>query len=161
MMNKILPPDEISWGKSLMNFPSFTIKEIEEHRLKSGKTPESSIIKTLNRGRQFKNERYISADSIYTKWDDNLFTVMAQCKASMKKDKRKVVVNINIMNSKVVNGNCTCPAGKSGYCNHVMALLLELADYSLTLKRLWGGADSAPPPSGFSEITFFLQTINA
>ena len=103
-----------------MNFPSFTIKEIEEHRLKSGKTPESSIIKTLNRGRQFKNERYISADSIYTKWDDNLFTVMAQCKASMKKDKRKVVVNINRMNSKVVE---------------IVPVLQEKVDIVITLWR--------------------------
>ena len=31
----------------------------------------------------------------------------------------------------VSSADCSCPAGKSGYCNHVMALLLELADYSL------------------------------
>ena len=127
----LLPPDEISWCKSLESMPSFTIKEIEEHRKKSGKTPDSAIIKTLNRGRQFKNERYISADTIFTKWDSNLFTVRAQCRASMKKEKRDIRVNIDINSGKVVDGNCSCPAGQSGYCNHVMALLLELADYSL------------------------------
>ena len=26
----------------------------------------------------------------------------------------------------------SCPAGKSGYCNHVMALLYEIAEYSLS-----------------------------
>ena len=31
----------------------------------------------------------------------------------------------------VSSADCSCPAGKSGYCNHVIALLLELADYSL------------------------------
>ena len=31
----------------------------------------------------------------------------------------------------VISGSCTCPAGKSGSCNHVMAILFELADYSL------------------------------
>ena len=37
----------------------------------------------------------------------------------------------------VSSADCSCPAGKSGYCNHVMALLLELADYSLRgLKRV-------------------------
>ena len=30
-----------------------------------------------------------------------------------------------------VKAGCSCPAGKSGYCNHVMALLFELTDYSL------------------------------
>ena len=41
---------ETSWGKSLEMLPQFTIKEIEQHRQLSGKTPESAIIKTLDRG---------------------------------------------------------------------------------------------------------------
>ena len=43
----------------------------------------------------------------------------------------KVFVRINCPTSMVSSADCSCPAGKSGYCNHVMALLLELADYSL------------------------------
>ena len=39
-----------SWGKSLAALPPLNIKEIEEHRLCSGKTPESAIIKTLDKG---------------------------------------------------------------------------------------------------------------
>ena len=58
---------ETSSGKSLEMLPQFTIKEIEQHRQLSGKTPESAIIKTLDRGRKFKNERYITSDSIFTK----------------------------------------------------------------------------------------------
>ena len=53
-----------SWGKSLEMLPQFTIKEIERRRQLSGKTPESAIVKTLERGRKFKNERYITSDSI-------------------------------------------------------------------------------------------------
>ena len=49
----------------------------------------------------------------------------------MKKEKRNVSVKLNRANGKVESGACYCPAGNSGYCNHVMALLLELADYSL------------------------------
>ena len=49
----------------------------------------------------------------------------------MKKDLRKVFVSINRATSMVPTADCSRPAGKSGYCNHVMALLLELADYSL------------------------------
>ena len=44
---------EISWGKSLEMLAQFTIKEIEQHRQSSGKTPESVIINTLDRGRKF------------------------------------------------------------------------------------------------------------
>ena len=122
---------ETSWGKSLEMLPQFTIKEIEQHRQLSGKTPESAIIRTLDRGRKFKNERYISSDSIFTKCDKGVFYVKGHCKASMKQ-KRSAAVKLTTITSKVLDGSCSCPARKSGYCNHVMALLLELADYSLS-----------------------------
>ena len=48
----------------------------------------------------------------------------------MKKDKRNVYVEIDKTSGEVHVGSCNCPAGKSGYCNHVMALLFEIADYS-------------------------------
>ena len=57
--------------------------------------------------------------------------VKAKCQASMKRLKRDVQVTINRKTSKIENSVCTCPAGASSYCNHVMALVLELADYSL------------------------------
>ena len=120
-----------NWGKSLKGIPTFTIKEIEQHRLKCGKTPESAIIKTLDRGRKFKEERYISADNIFTSTDSGSFYFQCKCKASMKKDFRKVFIKLSQTNGEVQQGYCTCPAGLSGYCNHVMALLLEVADYSL------------------------------
>ena len=50
----------------------------------------------------------------------------------MKKDIRTVYIQLNRLTAVVKRGNCSCPAGLSGYCNHVMALLLELADYSLS-----------------------------
>ena len=123
---------ETSWGKFLEMLPQFTIKEIEQHEQLTGKTPESAIIKTLDRGRKFKNERYITSDSIFTKCDKGVFYVKGFCKASMKKEKRSVAVKLSTISSKGLDGSCSCPAGKSGYCIHVMALLLELADYSLS-----------------------------
>ena len=72
--------NEDSWGKSLDNLPPFTIKEIKQHRLNSGKTPESAIIKTLDKGRKSKCDRYISADILYTKWDNEYFMVNVNVK---------------------------------------------------------------------------------
>ena len=46
------------WTKSLKFMPTFTIKEIEKHRLASGKKRGIAISKTLERGRKFKEERY-------------------------------------------------------------------------------------------------------
>ena len=104
---------ETSWGKSLEMLPQFTIKEIERHRQLSGRTPESVIIKTLDR-------------------DKGIFHVKGLCKASMKKERRLVAVKLSTITSKVLGGSCSCPTGKSGYCNHVIAMLLELANYSLS-----------------------------
>ena len=126
-----LKSNEDSWWKSLDNLAPFTIKEIEQHRLNSGKTLESAIIKTLDKGRKFKYERYISTDTLYTKWDKEHFYVKCDCKASMKKEKRKVTVELNSTNGKVESGSCTCPTRNSAYCNHVMGLLFETADFSL------------------------------
>ena len=61
-----------------------------------------------------------------------IFYGKALCKASMKKKKRSVAVELSITSSKVLDGCCSCPARKIGYYNHVMALLLERADYSLS-----------------------------
>ena len=38
---------------------------------------------------------------------------------------------LDVQTGEVVNAHCTCKAGNSAYCNHIMALLFELADYSL------------------------------
>ena len=45
-----------TWGKDLRHMRAFTIKEIEKHRVNSGKNPGISIIKTLDRGKQAKQE---------------------------------------------------------------------------------------------------------
>ena len=61
------------------------IRVSEQHRLNSGKIPQSAIIKTLDKGRKLKCERCLSADSIYTKWDIKYFCVKFECKPSMKR----------------------------------------------------------------------------
>ena len=137
------------WGKCLMEMPLFSIREIEQHRQASGKG--NAIGETLDRGRKFKEERYLSADSLFTLSSPELFKVKAKCKASMKKEVRDVEVSLNHQTSLISDASCSCPAGKSGYCNHVMALRFELADYSLhqlktvpeelactSKERLWG-----------------------
>ena len=121
----------INWGKSLQNLPVFTLREIEKHRLKSGKTPTSAITKTKERGQKFKNERYISADTIFSIMDKEYFCFKATCIPSMKKGKRNMFVALDKCSGTVVHADCSCPAGKCGYCNHVMGLLFEIADYSL------------------------------
>ena len=106
----------INWGKSLEYMPVVTIKEIEMHRNESGKDKGGAILKTLERGRRFKEERYISADSIYTALHGDLIFVKASCKASMKKEVRNVNITLHKNDSYVKGASCSCPAGLSGYC---------------------------------------------
>jgi len=100
-------------GKVVIWSPFFTIKKIEKHRQNSGKTADTAIIKTLD----------ISSESIYSLGDADYFCVKGTCKASMKKEKRNVYVALDKNTGNVIHADCSCPAGKSGYCNHVMALL--------------------------------------
>ena len=56
--------EKLNWEKDLTNLPLFTIKEIEKHRQKSGKSNQA-IIKTRDRGIKFKEEEYILRHFIY------------------------------------------------------------------------------------------------
>ena len=46
------------------------------------------MIKTLDKGRKFKCERYISVNTLYTNWDNEYFFVKCECKAIIKKENR-------------------------------------------------------------------------
>ena len=73
------------------------------------------------RGRKLKEERFLSSVSVFTANTKNHFVVKCQCQASMKKVPRFVSVTIDRKTGLVISGSC----------NHVMAILFELADYSL------------------------------
>ena len=49
----------------------------------------------------------------------------------MKKELRNFRIQLCKRTGEVYKATCSCPAGESGYCNHVMALLYEIAEYSL------------------------------
>ena len=49
----------------------------------------------------------------------------------MKKELRNVRIQLCKRTGEVCKATCSCPAGKSGYCNHVMALLYKISEYSL------------------------------
>ena len=121
---------EKEWGKCFKKMPVFTVREIENHRIKSGKSG-SAIMKTTDRGKRFKKERYLFEDDVFAANTEGIFYVKGKCKASMKKEIRSMDVGINKVNCDIVFGKCCCPVGESGYCNHIMVLLFQIAYYSL------------------------------
>ena len=107
--------------------PRFTLREIQKHREVCGRG--KAIIKTSDRGRVFKNEGYVNADNIFTKSCADIFKIKGSCRASMKQVKRNMCVTLNKDSGvEFLMQNVTA---LSGYCNHAMALLFKLADYSL------------------------------
>ena len=49
----------------------------------------------------------------------------------MQREIRSMVIGINKVKYDTIFAPCSCPAGESGYCNYIMALLFEIADYIL------------------------------
>ena len=80
--------DTFKWEKSLKNMLLFTIKEIKLQRKGSSKIPVLAKVKTFNRGKTFKEGRYISADSITTstKAEKNIYKGCYGGKSPLKKD---------------------------------------------------------------------------
>ena len=48
----------------------------------------------------------------------------------MKREIRSIEVGMTKVNCDIIFTKCSCPVGESGYCNHIMTLLFEIADYS-------------------------------
>ena len=82
-------------------------------------------------GSLFKQERFLTSDTLYTDKKGHFFLAECCYRASMKKMKRNVLVHVSRKTSLVEKASFIFPVGKSGYYNHLMALLHELAKYSL------------------------------
>ena len=55
-----------------MSVFTITIREIESHRIKSGKS-SSAIMKTTDCGKRFKEKRYISEDDVFAVNTERIF----------------------------------------------------------------------------------------
>ena len=121
---------KIEWGKSLESMPVFTVREKKDHK-KGSRKNGATVEKTSERCFQFKNECYLNNATIQTMKAKDLFKFKGVCHVSMKKEKRFAEVYLCRKSSKVISSDCSCPAGNSGHCNHIMTMLYKIADYSL------------------------------
>ena len=91
----------MKWGKRLKEMPAFTIREIENHRNESGKS-SSAIMKTIERGKRFKEEKHLSTDDDFAANTERIFQVGGKCKASMKREIKSMEVGINKVNCDII-----------------------------------------------------------
>ena len=75
-------------------------------------------MKTLQKGRKFKEEGYLKYNTMFSRMSKYLFEIKCKCQASMKQELRNVYVALKNKTGKVDFAHCDCPAGKSGYCSH-------------------------------------------
>ena len=63
--------------------PVLTIREIENHRIKSGKS-NSAIMKTTYQEKRFREKKYLSANDVFAANTERIFYVKWKGKTSMK-----------------------------------------------------------------------------
>ena len=76
--------------------------------------------------KEIKEERYLSPD-VFAANTERIFYVKVKCKASMKRKIRSMEFDVNKVDCDIIFAKCSCHAGESGYRNHIMAFLFEIA----------------------------------
>lgn len=153
---------EYGWGTSLDKCPLFTRAEVEKHVAKSGKNIggelHHSLPTGLRKAKTFLKDEYLH--KIETNHDQRYFFYRAKCFHSFKRNEKphELYLALCIVSGKVVYAHCgpACAAGKSGFCNHIMALMLKVCKYTLynctDVRELQSENDENPPSACTSTL---------
>ena len=123
------------WGKSLERMPCFTRAEMNQHVANSGKrvanAEHHSIPTNLKKAKTFLKDEYLK--EIEANSDQRYFYFKAKCYHSFRKSEapHDLCFTMCIVSGQVIHANCSCRAGKVGYCNHVLALMFKACKFSL------------------------------
>jgi len=130
-----LPSDD--WSADVQQMPFFTHAEMNLHISKSGKRidPTSkahSIPTSIRKATTFLNGEYLK--SISAASDENYFYFQSNCSHSFRKNDapHNLKVALCIFSGEVKHASCSWVAGKVGFCNHILALLMKIYKFSLS-----------------------------
>ena len=103
---------------------------IENSGKRLGKS-NRSVPTSWKKGKTFLEVSYLK--EIECTSDDKHFYFRCKCHHSFRKndDPHVLQLALCIVSGEVVQSTCSCVAGKTGYCNHALALKLKLCKYSL------------------------------
>ena len=120
--NKVSFPQH-GWGIRLEKMPLFTKAEMNRFIANTGKTKK--------KGNTFLEDEYLK--DIECASDEKNFFFRCKCHHSFRKNDSPHVLRFAmcIVSGEVVQSTCSCVAGKTGYCNHALALMLKICKYSL------------------------------
>ena len=123
------------WTTDLRRMPFFSRAEMNLHIAKSGKNIDpskiTSVPTSVRKATTFLNDEYLK--DIKATSDMNFFFLKAQCYHSFRKSDppHNLKLVISLENSEVKHASCSCVAGKVGFCNHVLALMLKICKFCL------------------------------
>ena len=127
---------ENGWSTSLSRMPFFTRAEMNLHISKSGKSfdPQSknhTVPTCIRKAKTFLDDEYLK--EILATSDQKHFYFKCFCYHSFKKNDppHKLTVALDIVSGEVKNAECSCVAGKIGFCNHVLALMMKICKFCL------------------------------
>ena len=125
------------WGTALAKSPLFTCAEMDRHIANSGKKHQNSehhsLPKGLRKAKAFLADEYLH--EIQTHQDQSYFYYRAKCFHSFKvrEEPHNLKLALSIISGEVEYAYCgpSCAAGKSGFCNYILALMMKVCKYSL------------------------------
>lgn len=123
------------WGKLLERMPCFTRPEMNQHVANSGKrvanAEHHSIPTNLKKAKTFLKDEYLK--EIEANSDQRYFYLKANCYHGFRKSEapHDLRFAMCIVLGQVIHANCSCKAGKVGYCNHILALMFKACKFSL------------------------------
>ena len=125
------------WDISLAKSPFFSRVEIDKPISQSGKligvSSHHSLPTGLMKAKTYLQDEYLH--DIKAAYDQRYFNYRAKCFHSFKTNEspHQLKLALCIVSGEVEYAYCgpTCGAGKSGYCNHILALMLKVCKFSL------------------------------
>ena len=126
---------QTGWTTSLEKMPFFTRAEMKKHikdsRKRLGSDDHHSVPTSWRKGKTFLEDEYLK--NIESASDEVHFYFRCKCYHSFRKndEPHSLKLALCIVSGSVINSVCSCVAGKSGYCNHSLALMLKLCKFSL------------------------------
>ena len=149
------------WSADIRRMPFFTRAEMNDHISKSGKRidPTSkahSVPTSIRKVTTFLNDEYLKGISAAS--DDNYFYFRSHCYHSFRKNDapHNLKVALRILSGEVKHATCSCVAGKVGFCNHILALLMKICKFSLyeckTVHELENEEDMQPKQACTSSL---------
>ena len=114
--------------------PLFTKAEMDCFISNSGKrlgSTHHSVPTSWRKGKTFLEDEYLK--NIECTSNDKHFYFCCKCHHSFRKNDapHNIQLALCIIKGEVVQSTCSCVAGKTGYCNHALALMLKMCKYSL------------------------------